>query len=666
MKRTTLPGSVIAALGTAAAPWATYAQTVDEEVVTIGQRLEETIPQSLERLGNRLETLSSEDIDLGGFNDVGQTLQMGLPSLYVAPKNGPFDYLNCSLQGSRCEDLLFLIDGVRIANRLYNTTSPLDTIPAHAVERIEVLYGGQGIFYGTQSVAGVVNVVTRAFSDEPRGSIGIGFDEYNGTHVSADYGTSVGDHSLVLYLSQDESDGFQPFADEDYQPSASDRERGYDVLSFGAKYGYDISDVSRISVLYQHTDNELDNALPYQAAVRNNARVEDLLTAKWDYAIGDNVDFYIKAYYHDWDTKWDDIRNEIAPDGSLTGNQIILFQDAFWGYEDYGITALADIATGDAVELSVGYDYQRFWGNDEVWLIEDKTETAQAVYAQIRSAAGAFDRSDLAFGVRYNSTSGSADGTVWNVSGRHEIGARFFLRGQLGTSFRLPDAEELYLRDCCEVGNPDLESEESRNLEIAFGRGVAANDRLSWQIVYFAREVDNLIGVDFDNPAYPDGIFANFADTVEFEGWEFAVESQIGDFWRTDFSLTKNDAMFAGTVAQIDDVPKSLLKFGLTYRAPQRPLELRVSAVHVGDVYDTVGGGVGRREHGNYTVLDLSGAYYLDEARRHRLGARLENVLDETYATSLGRGRFDLDNSSYAYRNLGAPRTLNLSYAFNW
>jgi vitamin B12 transporter len=96
------------------------------------------------------------------------------------------------------------------------------------------------------------------------------------------------------------------------------------------------------------------------------------------------------------------------------------------------------------------------------------------------------------------------------------------------------------------------------------------------------------------------------------------------------------------------------------------PLDLSFSLLNVGDVFDTVGGGVGRIEHGGYTVMDVGAAYYLDSERRHRLGARLENALDEEYATSLGRGRFDLDNSSYAYRNLGAPRTLNVSYGYRF
>jgi vitamin B12 transporter len=645
---------------------AAHAQNADEEVVVVGQRLEETIPQELERFGNRLETLTRDDIDLGGFNDLSQTLQMQVPAFYVAPKNGPFDYMNCSLQGSRCEDVLFLIDGVRIANRLYNTTAPLDTIPAHTIERVEVLYGGQGIFYGTQSVAGVVNVVTSSFKGEPAGSVGIGFDEYNGTHLTADYSAGFGDHSVVLYVSQDESDGFQPFADEEYQTSGTDRKRGYDVLTFGAKYGFDFSPESRLTLLYQRTDNELDNVIPYQAAVRNNARVEDLITAKWDYAFGDSVDFYVKAYYHDWDTEWDDIRNDIGPGGMLTGTQTVEYENAFWGFEDYGVTALISMHASDAVDFSVGYDFQRFWGNDEVWLIDDKTEKAQAVYGQIRSSESAFENSDVAFGVRYNTTSGSADGTVWNLSGQHNFTRNFYTRGQIGTSFRLPDAEELYLRDCCEVGNPNLESEESRNLEIGIGGSANAAADVQWQFIYFSRDVDNLIDIDFDNPAFPDGIFANFSETVKFDGWEFSLDAALNPSFSAGFSFTSNEAKFASGSEQIPDVPESILKVNLTYRSMAMPLDVSVSLLNVGDVFDTVGGGIGRIEHGGYTVIDLSAAYYLDSGRRHRLGARLENALDEEYATSLGRGRYDIDDSSYAYRNLGAPRTLNVSYGYRF
>ena len=48
-------------------------------------------------------------------------------------------------------DVLWLVDGIRINNRLYGGTTPLDTLPASMVERIEVLNGGQALFYGTRA-----------------------------------------------------------------------------------------------------------------------------------------------------------------------------------------------------------------------------------------------------------------------------------------------------------------------------------------------------------------------------------------------------------------------------------------------------------------------------------------------------------------------------------
>ena len=113
-----------------------------------------------------MQTITAAQIQNGGYYDVAQALQALVPGLFLTPKAGPFDYVTASLQGSRTNEILWLVDGVRISNRLYNGTTPLDTIPAHMVERIEILEGGQGLFYGTQAVAGVINVVTKAFTEQ--------------------------------------------------------------------------------------------------------------------------------------------------------------------------------------------------------------------------------------------------------------------------------------------------------------------------------------------------------------------------------------------------------------------------------------------------------------------------------------------------------------------
>jgi vitamin B12 transporter len=144
---------------------------VVETLVVAAPKLEEELPQEIERVGGRMQTITSVQIENGGYDDVSQALQALVPGLFLAPKAGPFDYVAASLQGSRINEILWLVDGVRISNRLYNGTTPLDTLPAHMVERIEVIEGGQGLFYGTQAVGGVINVVTKAFSEDPNGRV---------------------------------------------------------------------------------------------------------------------------------------------------------------------------------------------------------------------------------------------------------------------------------------------------------------------------------------------------------------------------------------------------------------------------------------------------------------------------------------------------------------
>src|SRR5687767_15131092 len=161
---TLLAGVAGAALLGAAPAWAqdAPAETAEQDngdILVLANKLEESTPEELEKYGSRLEIVEGEAIDKAGLVDAAQALEQMVPGLYVSPQSGAFDYVNVSLLGSRSSEILFLVDGVRISNRLYSTTTPLDTLPASMIERIEVLKGGQGLYYGTQAVSGIVNVI---------------------------------------------------------------------------------------------------------------------------------------------------------------------------------------------------------------------------------------------------------------------------------------------------------------------------------------------------------------------------------------------------------------------------------------------------------------------------------------------------------------------------
>jgi vitamin B12 transporter len=661
-------------LAMAAAP--ATAQTGD--IVQVWGQLEEGLAAELDQYGSRVETITAEQIKNGGFVDAASALQMQVPGLYLAPKNGGFDYVNLSLLGGRRVDTIWLVDGVRISNRLYTTTTPLDTIPASMIEKIEVLKGGQSLFYGTSAISGAINIVTRGFSSGLEGSFSVGVGSEEQRHVDGYTSGGVGDHRFVVFASHDEAEGFQPFRDADYQASATDRNRGYDVTSFGAKYGYEFSPSTKVSINYQHTDAVLDFANAYETYSSFNDRDEDILSAKLDWAIGDNFDFFVKAYYHWWDTRFTELNNTIPPSGSL---DIVSDRD-FWGFEDYGVNLLGQYKLNDAVTLLGGVDYQNYNGEDQVFLIAPLTEDVVAPFAQVRWDLDVLNGLRLAAGVRHNMPSGDGETTVWNVSGDLAIDGYLYARGQVGTSFRLPDAYELFVADpCCEQGNPNLKGEESFNIEAGFG-GQGSN--VSWELIVFQRELEDLIQivtVAENRPIgggrpgnFPCGLsaagcydtFDNEGAKVDTVGAEFIVSWQMTDALTGTFDWTHTEAEFDGSNLQIQDIPVDTAKVLLDWSPADKPFGAGLSAAWVGELYDQVSSGLGRVELGDYVIVDLNGRWYLDADRRHRLGLRIENVFDEGYFSSVARGFTDAGGTPYRTPNLGAPRGVYVNYTFGF
>ena len=672
MKHSKFLSVAVAAAITTIVPMATTAADI-EEIVIVGNRLEETIPQDLARYGNRVEVITAEEIKQGGYIDVAQTLQMLVPGLHIRPKNGQFDYFDASLQGSRGSEILWLIDGVRITNRLYNGTSPLDTIPSHMVERIEVLKGGQGIFYGTQSVGGVVNVVTKSFQNEADGAIGTGLNTNDGYNVNGYFRGGNNQQQFVVYASKDEADGYQPYRDQDFQPSATDRDRSYDVSMAGIKYGINLSDNASISLQYQRTDNELDFARPFLNYNTVNEREEDIFTAKLDWQVNDNIGLFVKAYQHNWDTEYTRIYNTLDAGGAVTGELRYINNRSYWGYEDHGANAMAKFNFNNGFEYVLGLDHQNFNGTDDVWRIGKQEEEVNAVFGQVRTTADLMENTSLAFGIRRNEASNTDTSTVWNLSGKHEITDSIYLRANIGTSFRLPDAEALFLNEYYDddadgvpdggwfaIGNPDLKPEESRNINIALG---GTYESFSYEVIAFSRDITDYIDsyVPLEIAGVVGESFINSNDEVEVDGFEIITSFTLNEQWNLNASYNNTSSELNGDGIQLTGIPESEFKLRAIYSSGNLPMGMSLSLNHVGDINARRG-----EKRGNYTVMDLSGYYNLGSDQEHQLILRIENLTDKEYASRVDRGTLDASGTSYLFDNLGMSRTLHAGYSYRF
>jgi outer membrane cobalamin receptor len=638
-----------------------------EEVVISGHQLEQSLPQQLEQYGSRLDVISDQSIRNSAYLDASQALQSLAPGLFIQSKNGPFDYADISLLGSRTQDVLWLIDGVRINNRLYGTTPPTDTLPAGIIDHIEVLEGGQALFYGTSAIAGAINIVTHPFTDTPRANVSVGADTHWGRHLDGSFSDGFGPNKIVLYGSFDKSNGYRAFRSQDYQPSNTDRDRGYDVWTAGAKYALDVTDQLRLSASYQRTNANLDFANPYRVARDVNARREDMATFKIDYDLDEKTGFYVKSYYHRWHTLYDTYYNDLQNPGTLD----IIYQGAFWGYDDYGINALGKFEIARGFEGLLGYDLQVYGGKDEVLFIEPNKEHTHAAFGQLRTTPDLLPNARLAAGFRYNAPEGGAHATIWNVSGQYDLTPDLFIEVELGTNFRLPSAEELFANDPQdERGNPALQPEHSRSINASVGGKVGAGGaRFTWELIGFARHITDLIDyATFDEDTGQD-VFGNIPGTVKVRGGEVVLGAEASESLSGRFSFEANRSRLDDG-QQLTRVPRRLGKAELDFHPVAQPFGATLSVSYTGDVAASVGSAV--VPYGRYTVVDLSGRYFFDSAHKQRVSVSIQNLFDRDYGTP-GRGCLDVAtdgpydcSSRYLFVNRGLPLTAAIRYNYEF
>jgi iron complex outermembrane receptor protein len=152
-------------------------KSAEEEIVVTGSRVRRKDLTT----AAPVTVISRQQIDSSGVATVGDFLQL-MPSQGNAANtnsnNGGDGQTNISLRSLGAARTLVLLDGKRMVAGGFGagTGVDLNTIPTAMIERIEVLKDGASAAYGSDAIAGVVNIITRK--------------RFNGTEVSAYGGIS--------------------------------------------------------------------------------------------------------------------------------------------------------------------------------------------------------------------------------------------------------------------------------------------------------------------------------------------------------------------------------------------------------------------------------------------------------------------------------------------
>lgn len=139
---------------------------IDSEAIdVVGDRMRSDISD----LASNVQIINLEDIQRSGCQSVGEVLQ-GMTGVNVQTTGGAGGQQTVSIRGSKTDQVLVLLDGVRIA-KPHGGAADLSLIPVSMVQEITIIKGGNSAQYGADALAGVIYIKTKNPDQQKRTSI---------------------------------------------------------------------------------------------------------------------------------------------------------------------------------------------------------------------------------------------------------------------------------------------------------------------------------------------------------------------------------------------------------------------------------------------------------------------------------------------------------------
>lgn len=256
------------------------AKTLDTVIVTGTRVTDRTVAESQ----SPIDIITPEALQATGTTELATALARALPSLNFprpAITDGTSGVRPAQLRGLSPDQLLVLINGKRrhtsaqinVNGTIGRGSSAVDlnAIPIAAIARVEVLRDGASAQYGSDAIAGVLNIVLKG--SEKGGSLAVDIGQYsagdgNQFQLSGDTGLSFGGGRGSLHLAgqltqQDNTDRAGP-----YQGSSPNTGNNPDVGEVAFVYGDPKVDAAAVSANAEFRFT--DNITGYATAIASN------------------------------------------------------------------------------------------------------------------------------------------------------------------------------------------------------------------------------------------------------------------------------------------------------------------------------------------------------------------------------------------------------------
>lgn len=169
--------------------------TLDDVVITATKT-----PKKLSETGKVLTVISSEQLGRSGGKDLSQVLAEQTGIIVNGSSSNPGKDKSIYMRGAKIEYTLILIDGIPVSDPTgIGGNYDIRLIPLQNVDHIEILKGSQSTLYGSDAIAGVINIITKKSGNKPIGVFGsISYGSFNTlkTNAAINGKTGIIDYSV--------------------------------------------------------------------------------------------------------------------------------------------------------------------------------------------------------------------------------------------------------------------------------------------------------------------------------------------------------------------------------------------------------------------------------------------------------------------------------------
>lgn len=499
-------GLVQLALLSTAAHAQDTARVLNDVVVTATRS-----PKKLSEIGRVVTVITAEQINKSTGKTLPQLLNSVSGITFSGANNAPGISSSVFLRGASTGNTHILVDGFAVNNSSsIDGSYDLNAFPLDQIERIEILKGSGSTLYGSDAVAGVINIITKHPKQQGlKANLQASSGTYNTFNESASLNGRIRNTGIAVNLSNTDSKGFA--AATDTTGNGNFKKDGFHQRSASVNLTQQVSDRFTLNGNLQTSYNK--GNLPAGAFTDDkgytyaNTFIFGGVGGKLKLDQGDlrfNVSQNsVKNNYNDpaGPSNFNSASYQ-KNTGNITNFDVLL---------NYNINKYLDITSGESF---------RYYGSTQrstYDTLKNLRNSINSIYTSLFFKAGIFH---MELGGRYNLDSKYGTNFTYTVNLSLYLADQFKVFGTIASAFKTPSLYQLF----SQYGNTNLKPETTTSYEAGFDWELVKNT-LSFNTVFYKYDTKDVIYFkNLNNPPY--GVYENGAFQKD-KGFESELKLNI-------------------------------------------------------------------------------------------------------------------------------------------